>query len=43
MGQGYFWYDLFNGGELHPRTGSLFDWKHFNASRTGGILAWTLM
>ncbi|KAL2196336.1 7-dehydrocholesterol reductase [Corynascus similis CBS 632.67] len=40
---GHFWYDLFNGGELHPRTGQLFDWKHFNASRTGGILAWTLM
>jgi 7-dehydrocholesterol reductase len=40
---GHFWYDLFNGGELHPRTGKLFDWKHFNASRTGGILAWTLM
>ncbi|CZT18430.1 related to c-14 sterol reductase ERG-3 [Ramularia collo-cygni] len=32
---GKFWYDLFNGGELHPRTGNLFDWKHFNASRTG--------
>ncbi|KAK3294105.1 7-dehydrocholesterol reductase [Chaetomium fimeti] len=40
---GHFWYDLFNGGELHPRTGQLFDWKHFNASRTGGILAWTLI
>ncbi|KAF2206635.1 hypothetical protein CERZMDRAFT_115644 [Cercospora zeae-maydis SCOH1-5] len=40
---GYFWYDLFNGGELHPRTGQLFDWKHFNASRTGGILTWSLM
>lgn len=40
---GQFWYDLFNGGELHPRTGKLFDWKHFNASRTGGIVAWTLM
>ncbi|KAL2144295.1 hypothetical protein VTI28DRAFT_9283 [Corynascus sepedonium] len=41
--KGHFWYDLFNGGELHPRTGQLFDWKHFNASRTGGILAWTLI
>ncbi|KAK4144898.1 7-dehydrocholesterol reductase [Dichotomopilus funicola] len=40
---GHFWYDLFNGGELHPRTGQLFDWKHFNASRTGGILLWTLI
>ncbi|OAA47985.1 7-dehydrocholesterol reductase [Cordyceps fumosorosea ARSEF 2679] len=40
---GQFWYDLFNGGELHPRTGRLFDWKHFNASRTGGILLWTLI
>ncbi|KAM9874501.1 ergosterol biosynthesis ERG4/ERG24 family protein [Verticillium dahliae] len=40
---GHFWYDLFNGGELHPRTGVLFDWKHFNASRTGGLLLWTLM
>ncbi|KAH8890445.1 7-dehydrocholesterol reductase [Thozetella sp. PMI_491] len=40
---GRFWYDLFNGGELHPRTGSMFDWKHFNASRSGGILAWTLI
>ncbi|KAG7102331.1 hypothetical protein HYQ44_018141 [Verticillium longisporum] len=40
---GHFWYDLFNGGELHPRTGDLFDWKHFNASRTGGLLLWTLM
>ncbi|EMD93181.1 hypothetical protein COCC4DRAFT_151050 [Bipolaris maydis ATCC 48331] len=38
-----FWRDLMNGGELHPRTGELFDWKHFNASRTGGILLWTLM
>ncbi|KAF3220423.1 7-dehydrocholesterol reductase [Orbilia oligospora] len=40
---GHFWYDLFNGGELHPRTGKLFDWKHFNASRTGGLLLWTLI
>lgn len=40
---GQFWYTLFNGGELHPRTGALFDWKHFNASRSGGILLWTLM
>ncbi|CRK23186.1 hypothetical protein BN1723_002944 [Verticillium longisporum] len=40
---GHFWYDLFNGGELHPRTGVLFDWKHFNASRTGGLLLWTLI
>ncbi|XWW94330.1 hypothetical protein V2A60_002273 [Cordyceps javanica] len=40
---GNFWYDLFNGGELHPRTGQLFDWKHFNASRSGGILLWTLI
>ncbi|CAK1354642.1 unnamed protein product [Cercospora beticola] len=40
---GYFWYDLFNGGELHPRSGQLFDWKHFNASRTGGILTWSLI
>ncbi|GIZ39470.1 hypothetical protein CKM354_000285200 [Cercospora kikuchii] len=40
---GYFWYDLFNGGELHPRSGRLFDWKHFNASRTGGILTWSLI
>ncbi|KAH7558626.1 hypothetical protein BM1_04763 [Bipolaris maydis] len=38
-----FWRDLMNGGELHPRTGELFDWKHFNASRTGGILLWTLI
>ncbi|ATY61451.1 7-dehydrocholesterol reductase [Cordyceps militaris] len=38
-----FWYNLFNGGELHPRTGQFFDWKHFNASRTGGILLWTLI
>ncbi|KAK4250716.1 ergosterol biosynthesis ERG4/ERG24 family-domain-containing protein [Corynascus novoguineensis] len=41
--KGHFWYDLFNDGELHPRTGQLFDWKHFNASRTGGIIAWTLI
>ncbi|KAF3924653.1 hypothetical protein AA313_de0204267 [Arthrobotrys entomopaga] len=40
---GHFWYDIFNGGELHPRTGKFFDWKHFTASRTGGILAWTLI
>ncbi|OAA77165.1 7-dehydrocholesterol reductase [Akanthomyces lecanii RCEF 1005] len=39
----HFWYNLLNGGELHPRTGQLFDWKHFNASRTGGILLWTLI
>ncbi|KAJ6783112.1 hypothetical protein PWT90_09273 [Aphanocladium album] len=39
----HFWYNLFNGGELHPRTGRLFDWKHFNASRSGGILLWTLI
>ncbi|KAH6971451.1 7-dehydrocholesterol reductase [Ilyonectria sp. MPI-CAGE-AT-0026] len=40
---GNFFYDLYNGGELHPRIGELFDWKHFNASRTGGIVTWTLM
>ncbi|KJZ74771.1 hypothetical protein HIM_05888 [Hirsutella minnesotensis 3608] len=43
LAAGHFWYDLFNGGELHPRTGRLFDWKHFNASRTGGLVAWTLI
>ncbi|KAK5999080.1 7-dehydrocholesterol reductase [Cladobotryum mycophilum] len=40
---GGFWYDIFNGGELHPRTGLMFDWKHFNASRTGGMLTWTVI
>ncbi|KAJ3494598.1 hypothetical protein NLG97_g3973 [Lecanicillium saksenae] len=40
---GYFFFDVFNGGELHPRWPGSFDWKHFNASRSGGLLLWTLI
>ncbi|GAA86558.1 7-dehydrocholesterol reductase [Aspergillus luchuensis IFO 4308] len=38
-----FWYDLFEGGELHPRVGQYWDWRHFLSTRSGGIIAWTLI
>ncbi|KAE8373974.1 ergosterol biosynthesis ERG4/ERG24 [Aspergillus bertholletiae] len=40
---GSFWYDIFEGGELHPRIGKMWDWRQFFSTRTGGILAWTLI
>ncbi|KAB8079703.1 ergosterol biosynthesis ERG4/ERG24 [Aspergillus leporis] len=40
---GSFWYDIFEGGELHPRIGKMWDWRQFFCTRTGGILAWTLI
>ncbi|OJZ85106.1 hypothetical protein ASPFODRAFT_190991 [Aspergillus luchuensis CBS 106.47] len=40
---GSFWYDLFEGGELHPRVGQYWDWRHFLSTRSGGIIAWTLI
>ncbi|KAL3254415.1 hypothetical protein ABHI18_008949 [Aspergillus niger] len=40
---GSFWYDLFEGGELHPRIGQYWDWRHFLSTRSGDIIAWTLI
>ncbi|KAB8235607.1 ergosterol biosynthesis ERG4/ERG24 family-domain-containing protein [Aspergillus alliaceus] len=40
--RGFLWYDIFEGGELHPRIGKMWDWTHFFCTRIGGILAWTL-
>jgi hypothetical protein len=40
---GYFWTDLLNGIEFHPRFGKLWDIKHFHSSRAGGVIIWNVV